>query len=462
MIDLLKLWLLGTEQFSVQEIADELNISTKQAARKLKQYEQQGWITYVPGQGRGNKSRISWLKNVEAIVQQNIADPEFQLRMLQQLNFDMLSETAVTSIMSHFLSTARQKHSLKIPIYNTGLQTDPLQLNDTESAWVMMHIYSRLIDENGCGDLAYHWEQRGDKFIFYIRPTIYWHTGEIMTNEQIVSSLEHSFHHESYNFARRKLNQLTYEGNCIIFDYAGELEELLKVLAQLEFSIQYEQFNSGPYFLKPLTAEQYELQVNPHYYLAKPILKSILLQPIPSELIRKVSLMNSQSHNWVEKLEHGGTFYLYYKDSLTPKEEKQLADFFTYFANEVSKIDCTKIPVNQGTKATVEITMPLNIGYVVNKPRFVELLKELSDSIHVAHLTVADIKDVNNLEKYDCIVVPFYDGSDLPVVHALDYLFANRLPLYKSYRKMFYPKGFIRKGSDIFGYPNLKESYLID
>ena len=99
-MDLLKLWLLGTEQLSMQKIANAFNVSTKQAARKLKQYEQQGWITYIPGQGRGKKSRIMWHKNVEEVVQQNIADPEFRLNILKQMNIDILSETFVTSIMS--------------------------------------------------------------------------------------------------------------------------------------------------------------------------------------------------------------------------------------------------------------------------------------------------------------------------------------------------------------------------
>ena len=462
MIDLLKLWLLGTEQLSIQKIANALNVSTKQAARKLKQYEQQGWITYVPGKGRGNKTSISWHKNVEEVVQHNIADPEFRLNLLKQMNVDMLSETVMTSIMSHFFSTERHAHCLKIPIYNTKLNTDPLQLLDTESAWVMMHVYSRLIDENGCGDLAYHWDRRGEKFVFYIRPWIYWHTGEMMTNEQIVTSLKNSFQHEAYNFARSKLKHLAYEGNCIIFHYIGELEELLKVLAQVEFSIQHGQLYSGPYLLNRFSADQYELQVNPYYYLAKPLLKSILLQTIPSELIRKISLMNAQPHNWVETLEHGGTFYLYYKAGFTPNEDQQLVDFFTYFANEVTKIDGTKIPVNQCVKTAAEIPKLLNVGYVVNKRQFVDLLQALSDTIHVTHLTVGDLQDAKNLEMYDCIVVPFYEGSELPVFYVLDDVFTNRLPLYESYRKMFYPKGFIRKGNDMFGYPNLKESYLID
>ena len=461
MIDLLKLWLLGTEQLSIQNIASAFNVSTKQAARKLKQFEQQGWITYLPGKGRGKKSRITWHKNVEEVVQQNIADPEFRLNLIKQMNVDLLSETFVTSIMSQLFSTDQHVHCLKIPIYNTELKTDPLQLLDTESAWVMMHVYSRLVDENGCGDLAYHWEQRGDQFVFYIRPSIYWHTGEMMTIEQIVASLENSYQHVSYNFARSKLKQLAYEGNCIVFHYVGELEELLKMLAQVEFSIRYEQFYAGPYILDRVEADQYELRVNPHYYLAKPILKSILLQTIPSKLIRKISLMNAP-HKWSETLEHGGTFYLYYKAGLSQKEQQELADFFTHFANEVTKIDCTKIPVHQGSKTAVEIPEHLNVGYVVNKPQFVELLQVLSNTIHVTHLTVEDIQDAKNLETYDCIVVPFYEESGLPTVHTLDDVFSNRLPLYTSYHKIFYPKGFIRKGRDIFGYPNLKESYVID
>ena len=325
----------------------------------------------------------------------------------------------------------------------------------------MMHVYSRLVDENGSGDLAFHWEQRGDQFVFYIRPSIYWHTGEPMTKEQIVASLEHSFQHIAYNFARSKLKHLAHEGNCIVFHYVGELEELLKVLAQVEFSIQYKQLYSGPYMLNQVEADQYELRVNPYYYLAKPILKSILLQTIPSELIRKISLMNSP-HNFSETLEYGGTFHLYYKAGFTPIEEQQLVNFFTYFANEVTKIDRTKIPIHQCSKTAVVNPKPLNVGYVVNKPQFVELLGALSNTIQVTHLTVRDIQDAKNLETNDCIVVPFSEESGLPSVYALDDVYTNRLPLYTSYRKMFYPKGFIRKGRDMFGYPNLKESYVID
>ena len=106
MIDLLKLWLIGTEHLSISKIANSFNVSTKQAVRKLKQYEQQGWITYLPGKGRGKKSRITWHKNVEEVVQQNMADPEFRLKILKQMNVDMLSESLVTSIMSQLFSLA--------------------------------------------------------------------------------------------------------------------------------------------------------------------------------------------------------------------------------------------------------------------------------------------------------------------------------------------------------------------
>lgn len=461
--DLLKLWLLSTEQLSITEIANELNVSTKQAARKLKQYEQQGWITYIPGQGRGNKSQILWHKNVKQIIQQNMAEPKFRLKMLKEMNVELLSNKFVTEIMSHLFSLKQKTHSLIIPIYKTEIKTDPLQLLDTESAWVMMHIYSRLIDENGCGDLAYHWEQRDDAFVFFIRPSLYWHNGEIMTNAQIVASLKNSFQYESYKFARCKLKGLTYDDNCIVIKYDGDLVELLHVLAQVEFSIQYNGLSSGAFNIQQVAVDQYELQLNPHYYLAKPILTTILLQTIPSEFIRKASLVEAEPHDWVEKLEHSGTVYLYYKTGMTAEVEQQLCEFFMYFANEVGRLDKTKIPINKTVKTPLKCPTPLNVGFVVNKSHFVNLLKELSTNTnHVNHLTVTDLQELEPLMAYDCLIVPLHEGSKLPVVHALDSLFTKRLPLYESYRKMIYPKSFIRKGHDIYGYPNLKESYVLD
>ena len=38
----------------VESVAELLLLSTKQTRRKLKQWQEEGWLTFQPGRGRGN------------------------------------------------------------------------------------------------------------------------------------------------------------------------------------------------------------------------------------------------------------------------------------------------------------------------------------------------------------------------------------------------------------------------
>ncbi|WP_274309803.1 SgrR family transcriptional regulator [Solibacillus daqui] len=463
MINLLKLWALKSEALAIHDIAEYLQLSVKQTARNLKKYEQQGWLTYIPGKGRGNKSKIIWHKNVEEIVEESLNDPKLSRAILKILDVEPLPEALVTTIFSSlFFKQNPLPSQLTIPIYNAQLNIDPLTVTDTESAWIVSHLFSRLVDEHGEGDLAFHWEQKQGKFIFYMRTSLYWHTGQPMEMQQIVNSLLKSFNHGSYMQYRAKLKGIHYSNQCLIFDYDGTLQELLLVLAQIEFSIQYKGFYSGAFIIKQNVTNQYVLTANPNYHLAKPIICNILLQTIPSQMARKISSSIVDENNWTEKLEYGGTFYLYYKSDVSKLLEQHLQAFFYQFAKEVSILDESKIALHSNPIDIVIPSASFKVGYIVNKEKFVDLLRIMgSPLIQVDHLTVKDAQNEEKLENYDCLIVPIYPNLLEYSRNSFETIFTSRIALYDSYRKMYYPKNFIRKGHDLFGYPNLKESYLI-
>lgn len=464
MYGLLKLWMLGTKSLSLQEIANQLNLSPKQTTRKLKKYEEQGWITYIPGNGRGNKTKIQWLKNMEELILENLKDTQFRMTLFKQMNSDNLSDTLVTNIISTLFSLKNMsKHTLTIPIYNTRLVMDRLELLDTESAWILLHVYSRLVDEQGNGDLAYHWEQLGQKYVFYIRPNISLHNGELMTIEQIIFSLNQSFQHEKYTHIRSKLKKIFSNENQIIVEYKGPLNELINILAQVEFCIQNREYGSGPFILNKNAEDQYKLTVNPHYYLAKPILSTIILQTIPSELTRRISIQKEIEEEYLITLERSGIFYLYYKDGFSDVKKQEIYDFFISFAKEVAQLDETKKELHKPKEFITKLASVLKVGYVVNKQKFVQLLKDLGDSnLQVTHLTLEQLKDLKCLSNYDCVIVPLYINQQFHMKDIFVSIFPNKMPIYESYRKVYYPKYFIRNGQDIFGYPNLKNCYLIN
>ncbi|MCH7321342.1 SgrR family transcriptional regulator [Solibacillus sp. MA9] len=464
MINLLKLWALNSESLAIHDIAECLQLSVKQAARNLKKYEHQGWLTYIPGKGRGNKSKIIWHKNVEKMIEVSLNDPKLTSAILKSIDVEPFPEALVTTIFSSLFFAKNQLPSqLTIPIYNAQLIINPLTVNDTESAWIVYHLFSRLVDEHGEGDLAYHWEQKQGKFIFYIRSNLYWHTGQPMKMQQIVNSLLKSFNHGSYMQYRAKLKGIHYSNQCLIIDYNGPLQELLLVLAQFEFSIQYDGVFSGAFVIKQTEVNQYVLTANPNYHLVKPIICNVMLQTIPSQMARKISSSNVDVLNWMEKREYGGTFYLYYKSEVSKQHEQHLQQFFFHFANEVSILDESKIALQSNTNDIETPLASLKVGYIVNKEKFVDLLRLMgSPLILVDHLTVKDAQNAEKLVDYDCLIVPIYPNLLEYSRDSFETIFTNRFALYDSYRKMYYPKNFIRKGHDLFGYPNLKESYIVE
>ncbi|MGN7476442.1 SgrR family transcriptional regulator [Solibacillus silvestris] len=464
MYSLLKLSLLDSKQLSIKEIAKELNLSPKQTVRKLKQYEQQGVLTYIPGKGRGNKSVIKWHKNVKQIIKENSRNPQFRVKMFKQLEFEDLPEAFFANLFSAlFLPYSGNRNALIVPVYNKEITVNPLKIRDTECAWIAMHLYSRLIDRNGNGDLAYHWEQSGNHHAFYIRTNLVWHNGERMTMAQIVTSLENSFHHGKYKFHGQKMRGITFSGNRLIFYYEGELEELLLVLAQVEFSIQYEQLYSGAFNMKRTATDRYELTSNKNYYLAKPLIPNIILQTIPSQLTRKITLDRQAERCLHEQLEFSSVFYLYYKENLPSAEKQKIEQFFAYFAVEVSRLDDTKKALQTYAETKSCLNREINVGFLVNKIKYIELLKQLGHPhLHVTLLSAGEVNDLEYLSAFDCVIVPLYREHQLEENDLLLTKFSVKIPLYESYRKMYYPNNFIRKGHDLYGYPNLIESCLID
>ncbi|MEI5915595.1 SgrR family transcriptional regulator, partial [Bacillus albus] len=52
---LLNLWQsFSSGNIKIQNLADFLNLSTKQTVRYLHKWVDEGWLTFIPGKGRGN------------------------------------------------------------------------------------------------------------------------------------------------------------------------------------------------------------------------------------------------------------------------------------------------------------------------------------------------------------------------------------------------------------------------
>ncbi|MCL6574408.1 MAG: SgrR family transcriptional regulator, partial [Bacillus sp. (in: Bacteria)] len=68
---LLALWnSLSSGDVKVNQLAQIINLSTKQTRRKLNQWQEEDWLTFKAGRGRGKASILQWKKDVELAYEQ--------------------------------------------------------------------------------------------------------------------------------------------------------------------------------------------------------------------------------------------------------------------------------------------------------------------------------------------------------------------------------------------------------
>ena len=70
---LLTLWRsVPSGNIKQKELAEVLHLSAKQTTRYIQKWSTEGWLTFTSGLGRGNVSTLLWLKNVEAIFEEQV------------------------------------------------------------------------------------------------------------------------------------------------------------------------------------------------------------------------------------------------------------------------------------------------------------------------------------------------------------------------------------------------------
>ena len=82
--------------YSIAELADTIHLSPKQTKRYLNRWQEEGWLHYTSGRGRGHLTALVWLRHVER---------EYAKQMLERIERE--SVDAVTDELSWDWSPAQ-------------------------------------------------------------------------------------------------------------------------------------------------------------------------------------------------------------------------------------------------------------------------------------------------------------------------------------------------------------------
>jgi len=200
---LLTLWnSVSSGNIKLEEIAEVLHLSPKQTSRYIQKWGTQGWLTFTPGKGRGNVSKLQWINDVEEIFEEQLRrmiENEPVETSSKYLLFDW-SKDSKLRLMKLFQSklgyfqNANEIDKLIIPRRYPLLTLHPLKAAEVHSANMVANVFNRLVavDEQGLiyPELVHSWDECPTSLRLYIKKDVKFHDGSILVADDVVECLE--------------------------------------------------------------------------------------------------------------------------------------------------------------------------------------------------------------------------------------------------------------------------------
>jgi MarR-like DNA-binding transcriptional regulator SgrR of sgrS sRNA len=196
-------------EITLQELTDLFECSSRNVNLILRKMEEQQWIEWVAGRGRGNRSQMTLLVSQESLVLQ-IAQEMVEKGDLKQA-FSYLEEYAHLPFVkeqfmfwldTHFGYRTETRNmdvmeTLRIPYDKTIQFIDPAFMYYAVESHLIKQIFDCLVRYNVKTDsmephLAHYWtkNEQGTDWCFYIRKGIYFHHGRELTSHDVKFTLE--------------------------------------------------------------------------------------------------------------------------------------------------------------------------------------------------------------------------------------------------------------------------------
>ncbi|MEH7011020.1 ABC transporter substrate-binding protein [Neobacillus niacini] len=277
-------------QVKVQQLAEKLNLSSKQTRRKLNKWQEEGWLTFQAGRGRGNDSKLHWNKDVETeYEQQFIAQLEkFSIEQVSKLLLYKWSAETKQRLMTRFQSKfgfhQEEQERLIIPRFYRFLTYHPLKAADVHSANLVANIYNRVValeeDDTIIPELAHSWEVNDKKLILYLRKDVAFHDGSILKAEDVVQSFLRMKQDEIYAELWKPITKISSPAPLIVeLEFPNGCTYILPLLSMITASIHKESngqvIGTGSFYMGEDTEEKTVLHAFKHYFGERPLLDTV-------------------------------------------------------------------------------------------------------------------------------------------------------------------------------------------
>jgi SgrR family transcriptional regulator len=288
---LLTLWnATSSGEVKVQELAEILNLGSKQTRRKLGQWQEEGWLTFQAGRGRGNDSNLQWKKDVESAYEKHFLSKleSYSIEQVSKLLlFNWSTETKqrlMTKFQSKFGFHQEGQDRLIIPRFYRFLTYHPLKAADVHSANLVANIYNRVAaleeDNTITPELAHSWELTKTKLILYLRKDVAFHDGSILRAEDVVQSFMQMKQDVIYAELWKPITKITSPASLVVeLEFPNGCTYILPLLSMMTASIYKESngqvIGTGSFYMGENSEEKTVLHAFKHYYGERPLLDTV-------------------------------------------------------------------------------------------------------------------------------------------------------------------------------------------
>ncbi|MEV5028056.1 SgrR family transcriptional regulator [Paenibacillus sp. LPE1-1-1.1] len=304
-------------EISLEQLSDTLYCTPRNVKLILRKLEEEGFITWIAGRGRGNRSHMIFLvakeKELLELGQQLALKGEYQraFEMIESFGAGTnVRSVFVDWLNGHFGYRTEQINDvesdiLRLPVYRPILTLDPKELYYSFSAHMIKQLFDCLVQYDRekakiVPALAHAWEHdpTGREWTFHLRKGVLFHHGRELEAEDVVYSLNRLRGSSASGWFVRSITDIEIKNRRTVrirldkpnwlfprFLCAPGLSIVPHDLAEQDDQFWQHPVGTGPFKFAEWTADRFTMQVNPNYFGERAHLDGVVIVMMPEDTI---------------------------------------------------------------------------------------------------------------------------------------------------------------------------------
>ncbi|RIW34623.1 ABC transporter substrate-binding protein [Bacillus salacetis] len=321
---LLTLWrYYPSGSIRIEEISETLQLSHKQTSRYLKKWDEEGWIAFSPGRGRGKTSVLHWKMEVENIFEREAMariDKEPVERSSKYLLYNWSTDSKMrlmTKFQSKLGFKQESKDKLIVPKRYPFFSVHPVEAADVFSAHLVANVFNRLVSLTEDGtitpELAHSWDISSSKLRLYLRKDIKFHDGSLLTAKDAAQCLERLRGHKHYRELWAPVTNIEVKASLILdIHHPGGCSYILPLLSMMCASVYRETkeriLGTGCFSLEENSGEKTTLSAFSDHFQERPLLDSVEFVKVPADFKGIYHSQNEEAGNSSVEVESDSGF----------------------------------------------------------------------------------------------------------------------------------------------------------